>query len=539
MLFNEPAFLFGFLPVTLAGFFIIAALGRTQLALLWLAAASLFFYGWWRLDFLPLMLASLVFNFGIGLLLSRQPRRWLLVLGIAANLAALGWFKYSGFLASLINDTAGLGLPVPQVILPLAISFYTFNQIAYLVDAHAGEARETSFTRYVLFVTFFPHLIAGPIVHHREMLPQFALPETYRPQLQPLVLGLAAFAIGLFKKVVIADPLAPLAAMAFGPAADGSAPHFLDAWLGSIAFSLQLYFDFSGYSDMAIGLGLMFGIMLPINFASPYKAASIIEFWQRWHMTLTRFLTGYIYNPIVMALTRRRVQAGKPLLKRSAPTLGPFLVLLALPTLITMGLAGVWHGAGWQFVVFGLLHALLLIVNHAWRALRQALGIRSRLGWFGHATGVLATFLAVTVTLVFFKSSSLDQALQVVRGMAGFGGDLPYGLVLGGIDPATMNPFQLVAWRLFTSQGALICIALAVVWLLPNTSRYLELVREALAQRPASGDAAPAGALRQGWAALMPQRAGLIEGGVIGVLLGIALLRAASVAPTEFLYFTF
>lgn len=540
MLFNAPEFLLAFLPTVVVGFFLLARLGRPSWAVAWLVVASLFFYAWWRLDFLPLLLLSVLFNFAMGRLLAGRPSRWLLGVGIAANLGALGWFKYSGFLADAINGLTGAGLPVPQVLLPLAISFFTFQQIAYLIDAHAGEVRETSLARYTLFVVFFPQLIAGPIVHHKEMLDQFDRPETYRPRLDNLVLGLTAFSIGLFKKVFIADPLGSQTPLAFGPALDGLAPGFVDAWYGAIAFSLQLYFDFSGYSDMAIGLGLMFGIRLPINFASPFKAASIIEFWQRWHMTLTRFLTAYLYTPLVMAVMRRRQRAAKPMLKRSAPAIGPFVSLLAVPTLITMGLAGVWHGAGWQFVAFGLLHGVLLVLNHAWRFAGPKLGPGLGLGTVGHAACVVTTFLTVTVTLVFFKAASLEHALTVLRGMAGLGGDVALMARLGGIDPSTLGPLGELAVRMATLQGALLLLALAIVWVLPNTPQYIDAIAGPVERRIEETTRGVRGwltALRHG--SLPLARPSALQGAVVGVLLSLALLRALSVAPTEFLYFTF
>lgn len=542
MIFSAPEFIFIFLPIAFAGFFLFGRV-RPFFAVLWLLGASLVFYGSWRIDFLPLLLGSMLFNFYIGKLIIRTNSTPLLVFGIVANLGALIWFKYAGFLAELTNSLTDAGLPIPHVVLPLAISFFTFQQIAYLVDIHAGGRRENSVFRYMLFVTFFPHLIAGPIVHHKEILDQFALPETYHPRFNNILLGITAFTIGLFKKVVIADPLGGVATMAYVPSAEGIAPAFADSWLGAIAFSLQLYFDFSGYSDMAIGIALLFGIRLPINFVSPFKAASIIDFWARWHLTLTRFLTSYVYNPLVMAITRRRLAAGKPLLKRSAPALGPFVMLLALPTLFTMFLAGIWHGAGWQFLVFGLFHGVLLVINHGWRALRQALRIEIGLGGVGHAFCVLLTFLLVTVSFVFFKSGSMDQALTLLRGMAGFGGDVPVMSRIGGADAAEMSAIEMLVWRLGSTQGALIIAGLAIAWLLPNTARYMELITGALSQRAEQQPPRPTPLRPQIFSfrptGLLKPRAGFIEGGVLGALLALALLRVVSVAPSEFLYFTF
>ena len=537
MLFNAPEFILAFLPVTLAGFFLLGAFGRRTAAIWWLAGASLFFYGWWKISFVPLIVGSVLFNFAVGTALIRRPNRRLLALGIAANLGALGWFKYAGFLAEAANLLSGLGLPVPQIILPLAISFYTFQQVAFLVDAHDGMVEETDFGRYCVFILFFPQLIAGPIVHHKEVLTQFDDPAIYRPQLGSFAIGLTVFAIGLFKKVYLADPLSETAALAYAPAALGVAPPFVDGWVGVTAFSLQLYFDFSGYSDMAIGLALMFGIRLPINFASPFKAASIIEFWSRWHITLTRFLTAYLYNPILMTLTKRRMAAGKPLLKRSAPAFVPFVMLLATPTLITMVLAGVWHGAGWQFLVFGAFHGVMLVANHAWRHFAPKRTLPGWIAWSTRPLCVAITFALVTVSFIFFKSTSLGQALLVVQGIAGLGGvepaiaqPPPMPVVASGPAPNLWDVILRKAWnRLMTEDVWRVLSGLAIVCLLPNTQQWL------------AGCTAFAGRADRpmGLVPRLAWRPTMAQGAAVGVLFCLTLLQAFSAAPTEFLYFTF
>jgi alginate O-acetyltransferase complex protein AlgI len=540
MLFNSPEFLFAFLPITLAGFYLLGGLNRPKWAALWLVVTSLYFYGWWKLEFIPLLLGSMAFNFGWGLVLAKHRNRWLLAAGIAANLGVLGIFKYAGWAAQLVNELTALGVPVPHIILPLAISFYTFNQIAYLVDAYVGEARETSFTAYMLFVLFFPHLIAGPIVHHKEMLPQFHRPETYRLNAGNLVIGLTAFGLGLFKKVCIADPLSGYSSIAFGPAADGLAPNMADAWLGATAYTLQLYFDFSGYSDMAIGLALMFNIRLPINFSSPFRATSIVEFWSRFHMTLTRFLTAYIYNPIVMGLTRRRTEAGKPLFNRNKPRLEPYLVLVAFPIITTMTLAGIWHGAGWTFLVFGLWHGLLLAINHGWRAVRKVYGWNRSYGFAGRALAVFITMVCVIIGLVFFKSSSLDQAFAVLQGMAGFGGEALLMNQNFGTKWATLDTAQIFLARLLSSQGALMIGAFLIIYLLPNVPQYIEQVAGTVKQGVA--DAAKIlnwPVIRTVHRLVLPEQPSFLQGSAIGILLALAVLRAISAAPSEFLYFTF
>lgn len=281
MLFNSMVFIAGFLPVVLLGFFLLAGSGRQRHAAIWLTLASLVFYGWWNPAYVPLLVGSMVFNYLIGGYLMRRPSKMVLVLGVAANVALLGYYKYTGFLFGTLDHAFDLGWSVGDIILPLAISFFTFQQIAYLVDAHDGEVTEHDFVNYCLFISFFPQLVAGPITHHGEMLSQLKDSNTFRPRLDTLALGLTVFLVGLFKKVIIADPLGAKASPIFTVAADGTVPALYDAWLGALTYTLQIYFDFSGYSDMAIGLGLMFGLRLPVNFNSPFKAHNVIDYWSR------------------------------------------------------------------------------------------------------------------------------------------------------------------------------------------------------------------------------------------------------------------
>ena len=373
MLFNSYEFIFFFLPVVLAGFFALGTRGKARAAVGFLVVSSLFYYGWWDPTYLLLILASIGVNYRLGAALSRAREdgadgvsrgRWLLRLGVALNLGALGWFKYANFVVDNVNSALGSDVHLAKIVLPLAISFFTFQQIAYLVDSHRGEAREHRFLHYCLFVTFFPQLIAGPIVHHGEMLPQFADGKTYRFRAENLSVGATVFFIGLFKKVVFADTIAQYGTPVFDAAANGVPMTFLPAWAGALAYTLQIYFDFSGYSDMAIGLGRMFGVRLPLNFHSPYKAVNIIDFWRRWHMTLSRFLRDYLYIPL------GGNRNGK--LKRYRNLF------------LTMVLGGMWHGAGWTFLVWGTLHGVYLMINHAWHGVRRALGFPDgSLGWFG------------------------------------------------------------------------------------------------------------------------------------------------------------
>jgi alginate O-acetyltransferase complex protein AlgI len=537
VLFNSSSFLFGFLPVVLAGFFIFSGLNQQRLAGAWLTCASLFFYGWWNPAYLPLLLASMIFNYVLGGYLVRKPRRPLLAVGIAANVLLLGYYKYSGFLIQTVDQLAGLDWAFPNIVLPLAISFFTFQQIAYLVDAHDGAVVEHDFLNYCLFITFFPHLIAGPITHHREMFPQFNDAATFRPTMENLAVGLTLFLIGLAKKVAIADTMGNFARPVYAAAADGLPVTLLEAWSGAVSYTLQVYFDFSGYTDMAIGLGLMFGISLPPNFDSPLKARNIIEFWSRWHMTLTRFVTSYIYNPVVVRMTRRRARKGRPLPKRGRMTAGAFLSLVAYPTVLSMFIIGVWHGAGWQFAIFGLIHGALLTINNGWRAVKVRLGlpIDSKRP-LAVAASVLVTFLCVVMALVFFRADNVPAAANLLSGMFGGHGlviperlaSLPGVSVLSDafdLPTATLEHFGL-------SELLWIAGLLLVVWALPNSQQLMRNYRTALAAQP-----------RKSWLQTIFPRyvwhPTAIVGFSIGLLGFFLVIRAISAAPTEFLYFQF
>lgn len=433
MLFNAHSFIFLFLPITLLIFHFLSRRGQVTYAISTLIVASLVFYGWWEPSYLLLILVSIGVNFCLSeLMVGCAPiknfrRKCLLWIGISANLGALGWFKYANFLIDSGNTVLGTDLHMQRIVLPLAISFFTFQQIAYLVDTYRARTHERSFLHYTLFVTFFPQLIAGPIVHHKEMLPQFAK-QLGGLKLQNLIIGGTIFFLGLFKKVIIADGVSPYSDTVFAMAANGDTLTFLESWTGALAYSIQLYFDFSGYSDMAIGLARMFGVRLPLNFNSPYKSPNIIEFWRRWHMTLSRFLRDYLY----FALGGNRHGAA-----RTYSNL-----------MIVMLLGGLWHGAGWTFVLWGALHGFYLLVNHAWRhamASRQDAKLnaannevaeqhkgpiqqatRVALGATGRFAGTVAshalTLVAVVIAWVLFRAESVDVASRVLAGMAGLNG---------------------------------------------------------------------------------------------------------------------
>jgi alginate O-acetyltransferase complex protein AlgI len=340
-------------------------------------------------------------NYLAGNWLERSRSPVFLGLCVAANLAAIGWFKYANLLVGTAAELLGKPSPLLDITLPLAISFFTFQQIAYLVDIWRGTKPAQNFAHYALFVVFFPHLVAGPLLHHGEMLPQFADRAIFRVSWNNLAVGLALFTIGLIKKVGLADAVAPYADQVFGNIHAGEKPTLVSAWAGAMAFTLQIYFDFSGYSDMAIGIARLFGVRLPINFNSPYRAASIIEFWRRWHITLSRFLRDYLYIP----LGGNRLGEGRRLSNLA----------------IVMLLGGLWHGAAWTFVIWGGLHGFYLVVNQGWR------GLKARWGWGdggigGRAASSALTLLAVIIAWVFFRAQNFTDAAVMLQGMAGLNG---------------------------------------------------------------------------------------------------------------------
>ncbi len=454
MFFNSLEFVYAFLPLCLAGYFLC---GRASLgwALGWLTLASLVYYGWGHPVHLALILASSLANHRLGLWLGGAGRgaggRALLILGLGLNLALLAYCKYTGFLLGSLEGLLGWRLDLPTLVMPLGISFFTFQQVAYLVDIWRGAAPEAGLRDYVLFVTFFPKVLAGPIVRHHELLPQLKHPGLARPSHQDLAQGLALFLMGLFKKVVMADGLAAQVQRVFDPAAQGSVPNLVLAWLAVLVYTLQIYFDFSGYSDMAVGVARMLGLRLPFNFDSPYKSQNIAEFWRRWHITLSRFLRDYLYVP----LGGNRRGAARQYLN----------------LLITMLLGGLWHGAGWTFILWGGLHGLFLVVYHAWRRLRpRPAGGPGRGSRLGAWTARLLTFACVALAWVFFRAADLGAALTVCKGLLALGDralpdDLPSCLLA-------------LSWRL------------AVVWFLPNSQQII-LGAVSLGQRPPEEGAPP------------------------------------------------
>ncbi|GJD97918.1 MBOAT family O-acyltransferase [Methylobacterium iners] len=407
VLFNSYAFIGAFLPTALIGYAVLGRFGTEHVAQAWLLTCSFLFWGYWYPLHLPILVGSCITNYMIGRSFSQvndsvTNRRALLWLGVVSNLVLLIYFKYCVFLVQNVGVLTGVDFAVQSIVLPLGISFFTFQQIAYLVDAHNGDAGEYSFVDYCLFVTFFPQLIAGTIVHHREMMGQFTKPVRDRLNERNFAIGVTYFALGLFKKVVIADNISTISDKFFAEAAVGTELSGVEAWRSVLAYTLQLYFDFSGYSDMAIGLALMFGIRLPFNFNSPYKATSISDFWRRWHMTLSRFLRDYLYVPL------GGNRYGKA--RRYANLM------------ITMVLGGLWHGAGWTFLIWGALHGTYLMINHAWQSLRMHLGLTGSMGLAGIWIGRVLTLLCVMVAWVFFRSSCLEAASHMLSAMVGLNG---------------------------------------------------------------------------------------------------------------------
>jgi D-alanyl-lipoteichoic acid acyltransferase DltB (MBOAT superfamily) len=393
VLFNSYVFIFCFLPIVLAGYLLLRRAAQPLWPIVWLVLASLVYYSWWRPEYLLLLLFSVAVNYGFGKLiidggLSRPRSRAVLTVGIVFNLCLLGYFKYAGFFVANVDNIFGAQWVVPSIILPIGISFITFQKIAFLVDAHRGLVRNFTLLNYAFFVTFFPQLIAGPITHHSEIMPQIG-PSRRRDLTVDLAVGISIFVVGLFKKVVIADSLAIYADAGYSMLRAGHPLDSASAWVTVLCYSFQLYYDFSGYSDMAVGLARMFGFRLPVNFYSPYKSTSIIDFWRRWHITLSRFLRDYLYIPLGgnrHGPIRRYVNLG-----------------------IVMLLGGFWHGANWTFVVWGGAHGLMLGVNHAWRAIAFSRSPALKRPWVG-ATAVLITFIAVTLAWVPFRSDNLADA---------------------------------------------------------------------------------------------------------------------------------
>jgi len=493
MLFSSYEFIFVFLPAAVAGYFGLRLFASKTVTLLWLIGASLTFYAVWDPWNLLVLFGSIGFNFTCGTYLAKRaraekPTGFLLTVGIAFNLALIGYFKYAGFFATNVNAALGTDIPVLNLVLPLAISFFTFQEIAYLVDSSRGETYGYRFKDYVLMVVFFPHLIAGPIVNHRILMRQFMSKARLRVTAPTLALGIGLFVFGLAKKVLFADGMAPQANLVFDAVARGASPGFADTWIGALAYTLQLYFDFSGYSDMAIGLGLLFGVRLPLNFNSPYKATNIIDFWRRWHMSLSAFLRDYLY----FALGGNH----RGEVRRYANLL------------LTMLLGGLWHGAGWTFVCWGAFHGLGLAICHFWIRLFGA-------GKRGGPSGA-GTILARALTLIFvifgwvmFRADSIGSASKMMGTMIG----------LHGVDLSINSERQLTALLMLASIATLMAVALFA----PNSQQWLGYDP----QRPVEEE--------RSWNTRLA--AYPLHGAALGCLLVFTLTQMSAVQ--SFLYFQF
>lgn len=535
MLFNSPEFIFAFLPAALAVFFLLGRASRGW-ALAWVVLASLFYYAWWNPINVLIIGPSLLVNFFLARRIHAEERqavrRFVLIAGIAFNVLFLGYFKYLNFAETTLNEFVGTSFVVEQVILPLGISFITFQKIAFLIDVHARQVKSFSFREFCLFILFFPQLIAGPIVHFRETMPQFKS-ASCRLDSSALSIGLTLFCFGLFKKVVLADGIAAHVTPIYDLSASGGTVTMIPAWFAAIGFTLQIYFDFSGYSDMALGLARCFGIRLPVNFDSPLKASNIIDFWLRWHVTLTRFLTAYVYNPLALSLTRRRAAKGRPLLGRK-PSAGAFLYLLALPTVLTMVVSGVWHGAGLLFVLWGFVHGILISINHGWRLLvPHIFSNMDRYERIMRPAGFVLTFISVCAAMVLFRSSTGAGAAEILSGLIGANGvSLPRGL---------LEPLGLVGVLPFigVDDGGAVAFVVISLWvaaltlivvLMPNTMQLMARFEPALDfdERPGRTQESPG---QWAW------RPTLSWGCVVSVFAVIAVLRLGG--PSEFLYWQF
>jgi len=505
MLFNSYPFLLVFLPLALLGAILARRLpgGGERGTKVWIAFASLVFYAWWSLDFLVILLGSITANFGLLRLALRQPlgsgrRKAAVATGALLNLSLLGWFKYAGFLAFNLNALTGAHVDVGQILLPLGISFFSFQKIALLIDVQRGDIDDIEFFDYLLFVTFFPQLIAGPIVLFTEVRPQFDSPGRLGVRWGNLAVGLSIFAIGLAKKTLIADEMAQFATPLFDAAAKGALLTGADAWTGALAYAFQIYFDFSGYSDMAIGLAWMFGIALPYNFNSPYKATSIVDFWHRWHVTLSRFLRVYLYIPL------------------GGNRLGPARRYVNLITVMLIG--GLWHGAAWTFVVWGLLHGLYLSVNHAWRALGIAAPSARPARLLATGASWLVTFLAVVVAWVLFRAASFESAWNILATM--FDPKAIADMIAHGYPEKRLIPHSNVAPQELAA-------TLAAVLVLPNT---LDILANHF-PHVAGHEIANKGVLRLRW---HPSTA---WAGFVAACLAVGILGLSR--PQVFIYFQF
>lgn len=516
MLFNSFIFLAGFLPATLLLFFLAGRWGRRPAGLV-LTALSLGFYAWWRADHLPLLLFSILFNCWMGGLIQQARSRGqqgrvqtLLTLGLVVDVGLLAWFKYVDFVVLNLNLALGSDLPLPQIALPLAISFFTFQKVAYLVDSARGDAKPMGYRDFFLFAAFFPQLISGPIVHYKELAPQLQTRWFGRVSGRNLMIGTLIFAIGLFKKTVIADTMAGYSDPFYGEGA--ASPDLVTGWLAALCYTFQLYFDFSGYSDMAIGLARLFGVQLPLNFHSPLRAANISDYWRRWHMTLQRFIVAYVFQPLSIPLNRWAA-------RRGLDGWIFFLLGVGVPTLVTFLISGLWHGAGWTFIVWGAMHGIYVTGHEVWR--EQLRLKRRRLkkqgvamaepGRFSLVWAHALTLFCVILGNVMFRATSVGQATDIWAGMLGMNG-------VGSPDALT------------TGLVAALIACTAIVALAPNTQQIMARYHPAWNWDDWRDSARPV--LAWQW---QPNAAGIIFAGLV-LFTGVMFIQRGAAV---FLYFNF
>ena len=544
MLFNSYPFIFIFLPLTFIGSFLLGAYSR-KLAILWLGAASMVFYGFWDTKFVSLLLGSVVANYYFGRWLDQARignKAYLgriLFIAILANLLVLGYFKYCNFFIGTFVEVFG-GKFVPfDIILPLGISFFTFTQIGFLVDVSRGLTSEASLGRYLLFVTYFPHLIAGPLLHHKQVMPQFLDKTAFRLNAENISVGLTIFVLALAKKIFLADSFSEIVDPIFGSAQRGGSPMLIEAWIGSLAYALQLYFDFSAYSEMAIGLSLIFNIRLPLNFASPFKAKNMIEFWQRWHMSLTKYIFEYLYSPITMRLMR--VGLGKSKVTEAVCT-------VVLPTLVTFVIIGLWHGANWTYVAFGVAHGCFMIIDYGWQALKKKQRWKFSEGLYS-VLCLMLTYMAVVTALVFFRAEDMNSAIAIIKGMAGLNGISLPATIESSLAPITSSlaltgiVFQGLLPLGETSIHPLVALLLllighAIVWGLPNIHQVMgryKIVTEDLVVSAKSELQRKQLVATQRWAWQIDLRSAV----GLGLLFAALIIAMATNKPSTFLYYQF
>lgn len=500
MLFNSPQFIFIFLPIALTGCFLTSKWNH-RLGMIWLIAASIFFIGYTDIQYLFLIIISIIFNYYLSLLIV-NPRanislsRWLLTLGIVINLGILAYFKYADFFLDNLNAIAGSNFVLTNVIIPLGISFFTFEQISYLVDAYQGKLQKNTWLSYCFFISFFPYFSSGPIVKQREIVSQLEEKTLFHFNLENLAVGLTIFSIGLFKKIVLADNLINYITLIFASAEASINLSLIEVWSGVIAFGFQLYFDFSGYSDMAIGIGRMFGVILPLNFYSPYKSLNIINFWRTWHMSLSRFLKDYLYIPL----------GGNRLGKARQH----------FNLIITMLLGGLWHGASWNFVIWGGLHGLYLVINHSWHNWLKSKGDKLYFTqFFWRLFAWILTLMAVTFAWVFFRSETLNGACYLLGSMLGVN--------------ATFAPMEFKSDYLWFL-GYIVMSAI-IIFTLPNTSELMTKYKPNL-----TTDKLPASTIL---AKTLTWKPNLSYQLFLGIMWFAILLKLFSAGTSQFIYLQF